>query len=390
MTSLAEKIVAAIESVVGVGPVALHEPTIRGNEWKYLRECLDTACVSSEGRFLTQFEADLARFTGARYVVAVSSGTAALHIALLLAGVKDSDEVLVPDLSFVATSNAVTYCGAIPHFIECEEETLGVDSQKVHEYLREVTEQRGECCVNKETGRVIRAIVPMHTFGHPVQMEALLKLANDHKLAVIEDAAESVGSLYRSKHTGTFGLAGVLSFNGNKTITTGSGGAILTDHSEIASRARHLSRTAKVSHAWDYIHDEIGYNYRMSNLNAALGCAQLEQLPQLLEEKRRLFSRYNNAFSEINNVKLFSEPPGCTSNYWLQALLLDTAVADNLSDILTHANTAGYMLRPAWRPLSSLGLYKNSPKMQNTKVENLAARIINIPSNPELDPYVDC
>ncbi len=287
--TLAGQIVAAIQVVTGDGPVALHEPRFAGNEWVYLKECLDSTFVSSVGKFVDRFESELAAYTGAKHAVAMVNGTAALHIALRLAGVRPDDEVLVPTITFVATANAVTYCGALPHFVESEERTLGVDPVALREYLQRTTECRGDHCVNRATGRVIRALVPMHTFGHPVDIERLCAIARDFRLALIEDAAESLGSTVGERHAGTFGVMGTLSFNGNKTITTGGGGAILTNDRVLAGRAKHLTTTAKVPHRWEYLHDEIGYNYRLPNLNAALGCAQLEQLPAFLSAKRRLF-----------------------------------------------------------------------------------------------------
>ena len=282
---LTEQVVAAIRAVVGTERVALHEPSFRGNEWLYLKECLDSTFVSSVGKFVDRFEAELVAFTGAGHAIAVGNGTMALHIALKLAGVKADDEVLIPALTFVATANAVAYCGASPHLVDSETRTLGVDAAKLREYLASQTEQRAGQCVNRATGRTIRALVPMHTFGHPVDLDGLMSLARDFNLALVEDAAESLGSYYHGRHTGTFGLMGTLSFNGNKTITTGGGGAILTNDADLARHAKHLTTTAKLPHAWDFRHDEIGYNYRLPNLNAALGCAQLEQLPSMLAAK---------------------------------------------------------------------------------------------------------
>ena len=259
-TELADKVIKAIQSVVGLSPVALHEPIFNGNEWLYVKDCLDTNFVSSVGKYVDRFERVLEEYTGAKHVVAVVNGTAALHIALILAGVKSGDEVLAPALTFVATANAISYCGASPHFVESNERTLGVDAEKLREYLTNHTEQHASQCVNKVTGRVIRAVVPMHTFGHPVDLEAMLAIACDFNIALVEDAAESLGSYYYGKHTGTFGLLGTLSFNGNKIVTTGGGGAILTDNTALARRAKHITTTAKMPHIWEYRHDEIGFN----------------------------------------------------------------------------------------------------------------------------------
>lgn len=385
-TTLAEQIVAAIRAVDGAGPVVLHEPSFTGNEWLYLKECLDSTFVSSVGKFVDRFELDLASFTGAKHAVAVVNGTAALHIALKLAGVKVGDEVLIPALTFVATANAVTYCNATSHFVDSEARTLGVDAAKLCDYLASHTEQRTGQCVNRATGRVIRAIVPMHAFGHPVDLDGLLAIAHDFNIALVEDAAESLGSCYHGRHTGTFGLMGILSFNGNKTITTGGGGAILTNNPELARHAKHLTTTAKLLHAWEYRHDEIGYNYRMPNLNAALGCAQLEQLPAMLAAKRELFKRYQAVFAPVSGVKLMAEPEQCQSNYWLQTLLLDTDQANQRDLILKITNDAGFMTRPAWILMHELAPFKNCPHMDLAGAQTLAQRLINIPSSSGLVP----
>jgi len=382
--SIADQIVGAISTVVGVGPVALHEPTFTGNEWKYLKECLDSTFVSSVGEFVDRFERDLAGYTSSKYAIAVVNGTAALHISLLLAGVKPLDEVLVPALTFVATANAVAYCGAMPHFVDSETATLGVDAAKLREYLSAATQQRSELCVNRATGQTIRAMIPMHTYGHPVDLDGLLDVARDFNIVLIEDAAESLGSFYHGQHTGTFGLLGTLSFNGNKTITTGGGGAILTNDAALAKRAKHLTTTARVPHEWEFRHDEVGYNYRMPNLNAALGCAQIEQLPTLLTRKRELFARYSAAFAGVKGARLMREPADCQSNYWLQTVLLDEELGDEREAVLKATNTAGLATRPTWTLMSDLLPFAQSPKMDLSCAQSLARRIINIPSSPNL------
>ena len=383
-STLARQIIDAIHAVVGPGPVALHEPRFAGNEWTYLKECLDSTYVSSVGKFVDRFEADLVVYTGAKYAVAVVNGTAALHVALRLAGVRQDDEVLIPALTFVATATAVAYCGATPHFADSEERTLGLDPQALREYLQGISEIRSGQCVNRNTGHVIRALVPMHAFGHPVDIDGALALARDFHLALVEDAAESLGSAVRGRHTGTFGLMGTLSFNGNKTITTGGGGAILTDDPELARRAKHLTTTAKVPHRWEYVHDEIGYNYRMPNINAALGCAQLEQLPDFLAAKRRIFERYQAAFAAVTQARIVAEPDGCRSNYWLQTLLLDDSVAGQRDAILAATNDAGLMTRPTWTLMHRLAPYRECPKMELPAAESLERRLINLPSSAQL------
>jgi len=383
-TILADEIVVTIRSVVGSEPVALHEPTFSGNELIYLKECLDSTFVSSVGKYVDRFENEIAEFTGSKHAIAVVNGTAALHIALKLAGVMPGDEVLVPTLTFVATANAVTYCGAIPHFVDSEEMTLGIDVEKLKTYLSINTKQRSGQCINISTGRVIRALVPMHTFGHPSDLESLQLVADKYHLALIEDAAESLGSYYRDRHTGTFGLFGTLSFNGNKTITTGGGGVILTDNEQLARHAKHLTTTAKIPHAWEYNHDEIGYNYRMPNINAALGCAQLEQLPLKLKGKRSLYQAYKVAFASISGVRLVNEPPYCRSNFWLQTILLDSEYANQRDHILKTTNEVGLMTRPVWGLLHQSPAFIKCETMDCTCAENLSRRLINIPSSKQL------
>lgn len=379
--SIANQVVSALRSVLGEGSAALHEPKFSGNEWQYLKECLDSTFVSSVGKFVDRFESDLVHFTGANHVVAVVNGTSALHIALKLAGVQVEDEVLVPALTFVATANAVRYCGATPHLVDSEEATLGMDAVRLRAHLISQTEQRSGSCFNRATGRIIRAMVPMHTFGHPVDIDALLAVAKDFNIAMVEDAAESLGSYYCGRHTGTFGLLGVLSFNGNKTITSGGGGAILTNDPELARRAKHLTTTAKLSHRWEFVHDEVGYNYRMPNINAALGCAQLEQLGDFLMSKRSLFERYRKAFSPVPGVHMVGEPANCHSNYWLQTLLLDESMSEQRDNVLAATNDVGLMTRPAWTLMHCLAPFRECPSMGLPVAESLARRMINIPSS---------
>jgi aminotransferase in exopolysaccharide biosynthesis len=382
--SLVDNVITAIQSVVGFDPVSLHEPSFNGNELQYLKECIDSTYVSSVGKYVDKFERDLTTYTGAKFAISVVNGTAALHIALKLADVQPGDEVLLPALTFVATANAIAYCGAIPHFTDSEDSTLGIDALKLREYLTKTTSRESGKCINKNTGRVIRALIPMHTFGHPSDIDGLLSIANDFNIVLIEDAAESLGSFYGGQHTGTFGLLGTLSFNGNKTITTGGGGAILTNDEGLARRAKHLTTTAKLPHAWEFRHDEIGYNYRMPNINAALGCGQLEQLSSKLKAKRELFLRYQNAFKDLKGAKLFSEPKNCQSNYWLQTLLLDEIESKYRDDLLLATNNSGIMTRPVWVLLNELEPFRGSPSMDLTNVKLLFQRIINIPSSPSL------
>jgi perosamine synthetase len=381
---VADSIITALRSALGKGNFALHEPRFTGNEQRYVQECIASTYVSSVGAYVDRFEKELVAYTGARRAVAVVNGTAALQVALQLAGVQANDEVIVPALTFVATANAVHYLGAIPHFADSEDTTLGLDPRALRDWLKSIAEPAGDAYRNRQTGRRLRAIVPMHTFGHPCDMDGLLAVAHDYRLAMVEDAAESLGSFYQGHHTGTFGLLGTLSFNGNKILTTGGGGAILTDDARLADHAKHLTTTAKQLHRWDYVHDEIGYNFRMPNLNAALGCAQLEQLPEFLASKRRLFERYQAALADIGEVRLIREPSGCESNYWLQTLVLSDAVADQRDAILQATNDAGLMTRPAWRLMHKLEPYKECPCAPLSVAESLERRIVNLPSSAGL------
>tara|TARA_B100000795_G_scaffold157821_1_gene118515 strand:- start:5263 stop:6429 length:1167 start_codon:yes stop_codon:yes gene_type:complete len=376
-----DQVISAIHKAIGLNPIALHEPSFNGNEWAYLKECLDSTFVSSVGKFVDRFELDLASFTGAKYCVATVNGTAALHIALKIAGVKAGDEVMMPALTFVAQANAVTYCNATPHFVESEESTLGVDAYKLRDYLNNYTEQRSNQCINRSTGNIIRALVPMHTFGHPVDIDGLLAISQDFNIILLEDSSESLGSYYNDSHTGTFGRLGTLSFNGNKTITTGGGGAIITNDLGLAKHAKHLTTTAKLPHAWEYRHDEIGYNYRMPNINAALGCAQIEQLPAILASKRVLFEKYKRAFEDVKGVSLVTEPAQCRSNFWLQTLLLDEDYSQERDHILKATNDVGLMTRPSWVLMNELVPFNECPSMNLTIAKSLSQRLLNIPSN---------
>jgi perosamine synthetase len=362
----------------------LHQPCFGGNEWVYLKESLDTTFVSSVGGFVTRFDEQMAQVAGTAHAVAVISGTAALHVCLLLAGVRAGDEVLAPALSFVATANAISYCGAVPHLVDGDAVTLGVDPQRLADYLRDIGRRSGPDLVNRRTGRRIRAMVPMHTFGHPVDMEPLLALADALGLWVIEDAAEAIGSRYKGRPAGSWGRLAAFSFNGNKIVTTGGGGAIATNDAELAQRAKHLTTTAKLPHPWAFVHDQVGFNYRMPNLNAALGCAQLEQLPDFLAAKRVLAERYRRALAGLPGVAFVAEPPFARSNYWLNALLLDEAQADQRETLLERSNAAGLATRPAWALMHRLPMYAQCPRMELPVAESLERRLVNLPSGAGL------
>jgi perosamine synthetase len=379
-----DNIIRAIRAVIHQakeGPIPLHEPCFGGNEWVYVKDCIDSTWVSYVGKYVDRFENMIADFTGVKKAIAVVNGTAALQIALKLAGVTPGDEVLVPALTFVATANAVAHCGAIPHFVDSEEKTLGMDPHKLTDYLSEVCHVNSDSSTNKYTGRMIKAVIPMHTFGHPVDLDPLMEVCHEYKLAMIEDAAESFGSFYKGKHTGNWGKLSILSFNGNKTITTGGGGAIITNDENLGKLAKHLTSTAKIPHRWEYKHDYIGYNYRLPNINAALGCAQMEQLSGFLEKKRNLATLYSQAFQNVGGIKFFSEPPNSKSNYWLNCLLLDEANLEQRNKILEKTNDEDIMTRPVWTLLNKLAMFKDCPTSDLSCAEDLEMRLINIPSS---------
>lgn len=379
------RIVDAAQAVVRVGGHApLHAPEFRGREREYLNDCIDTGWVSSVGAYVDRFERDLEALTGAARAVVVVNGTAALDVCLRLAGVGPGDEVLVPTLTFVATANAVTYRGATPHFVDSEGVTLGVDPQQLDAYLEGIAEVRGGTCVNRRTGAPIRALVAMHVFGHPCDIEGLQAVAERWRLALVEDAAEAVGSRWRGRHAGTFGRLGALSFNGNKLVTTGGGGAVLTNDPELGRRAKHLTTTAKVPHAWAFDHDEIGWNYRMPNLNAALGCAQLEQLPGLIARKAELARRYVEAFEGLPGVVVLQPRPGAEVNHWLNAILLEEADLATRDAVLEALNAVGLGARPLWTLMHRLPMYSTCPRAPLPVAERLEAAVINLPSSAGL------
>jgi perosamine synthetase len=381
-----QAVVDAVRRAVGTpnGILALHEPVFAGNEVAYLEECIKSTFVSSVGKFVDRFERMLEEITGAKRAIAVVNGTAALHVCFRLAGVEPGDEVLSPALTFIATTNAIAYCGAIPHFVDSSFETLGMDTRALAARLDAVAERTPKGTINRETGRRIAAIVPMHTFGHPVDMDGIAGLAEHWGIALVEDAAESLGSTYRGHAVGSQARLAALSFNGNKIVTTGGGGAILTNDEELGRRAKHLTTTAKLPHKWAFVHDEIGFNYRLPNLNAALGCAQLEQLDGFLKSKRKLASAYEHAFSHVPGVRFAREPQHTTSNYWLNAILLDQANSDRRDDVLAALNDAGFGARPAWTLMHKLPMFATSPRGDLGTAESIERRLINLPSSASL------
>ena len=362
----------------------LHEPTLSKLESKYLNNCLKTNMLSTVGPYINLFENKLKKVTKSKHVIATINGTSALHIALKLIGLKKNNEVLIPSLNFIASTNATLYCGGIPHFIDVEEKTLGVDISKLNNYLKKNTKQVNSKCINKKTNRKIIAIVPTHLFGHPVNMKELISLAKKYNLKVIEDAAEGVGSYFMKKHVGTFGNFGILSFNGNKSITTGGGGALLTNNARLATEARHLISVSKIKDKYDLVHDKVGFNYKMTNLHAAIGCAQLDKIKKLLSKKRKLFKAYSKEFYKNEDFVLLKEPKNARSNYWLNTIIIKENKKFLRDNIIKLAFKKSIGIRPVWKPLPELNFLKSYPKMDISKTMKLFKRIINIPSSSHL------
>ena len=384
-------VVAAVRRAVGTPEqiLALHEPVFAGNEIAYLEHCIKTTFVSSVGKFVDRFENMLEELTGARRAIAVVNGTAALHACFRLAGVGPGDEVMSPALTFIATTNAISYCGATPHFIDSSFETLGMDAQALAARLDAVAQRTSTGTVNRETGRRIAAIVPMHAFGHPVDLDGIAAIARQWAIPLVEDAAESLGSTYKGQAVGSQARLAALSFNGNKIVTTGGGGAILTNDEELGRRAKHLTTTAKLPHKWAFVHDEIGFNYRLPNLNAALGCAQLEQLDGFLERKRSLAAAYDRAFAAVPGVQFAREPEGTGSNYWLNAILLDEVHAGSRDELLTALNANGFGARPAWTLMHRLPMFAGCPRGDLRVAESIERRLINLPSSASIQARND-
>ena len=383
---LANEIKVRIRDVLGgaVGFVPLHEPEFLGDEEALVVDCIRSGWVSSVGEYVDRFESELARACGVAHGVAAVNGTAALEVALRVVGVGAGDEVLMPSLTFIATANAAHHLGAVPHFVDVEESTLGLAPHALRKHLERIAERRDGVTINGQTGRRLAAVVPMHAFGHPVDMHELGAVAREFELVVVEDAAEALGSALGGRPCGSLGRVAALSFNGNKILTTGGGGAIVTDDPDLAARAKHLTTTAKVPHAWAFHHDEIGYNYRMPNINAALGVAQLAQLELRLAQKRALAERYLVAFADLDGVSGFAEREGTRSNYWLNTILLEPETADARDTVLRVLNDGGFMARPVWEPLHSLDIFSECPSAPLPVTNSLADRIINVPSSAKL------
>jgi perosamine synthetase len=379
-----EKAIDFIKEIYGrEGYISLQEPRFWGKEKQYVVDAIESTFVSSVGEYVNRFEQMICEISGARYCVATVNGTAALHMALMLAGVRPDDEVLTQAISFVATSNAISYCGARPVFIDADADTMGMSPEKLEAFLKENTlKANSGLCISKLSGKNVTACVPMHTFGHPCRIDEIVDICNRYNIAVVEDSAESLGSSYKGRHTGTFGKAGIYSLNGNKTVTCGGGGAIVTDDESFAIRAKHLTTTAKLPHPFEYVHDQVGYNYRLPNLNAALACAQLEQLNVFVKSKRRLAQKYDGFFKDLG-ITFFREPPDAYANYWLNAIILPNR--DERDRFLGMTNGAGVMTRPIWRLTNKLPMYEGCISDGLGTSRWLEDRVVNIPSSVPKD-----
>jgi perosamine synthetase len=360
--------------------IPLHVPKMGDLEKKYLGECVDSTFVSTSGQFVGEFEAKIAQICGMQYGIATTNGTSALHAALYVAGVKPGDEVLTQAVTFVATANAITYCSAHPVFIDCEWETLALCPVKLEEFLSLHTEIRNDgFCYNKKTNRRISACVPMHVYGHPFKAELIASTCQKHNIVLIEDSAEALGSLDNHVHVGKHGLASIISFNGNKIITTGGGGMILTNDQSYAKKLKHITTTARLPHSWEFEHDSLGFNYRLPNLNAALGVAQVSQFDNFLKIKREIAKNYEEEFSHFQEIRFLKERSNTKANYWLNCIFFKNEIEKN--EFLNLSNSNGVMTRPLWKLLSSLEMYKNCERTNLETSEEIYRRLVNIPSS---------
>tara|TARA_Y100000389_G_C17444290_1_gene510588 strand:+ start:326 stop:1501 length:1176 start_codon:yes stop_codon:yes gene_type:complete len=382
--NIKKKVIDLVSDVVGKGPKALHIPLIKEIERNYVLKCLKTNVVSSVGEYTNKFEKLLKNFTKAKYVLLVNSGTSSLHLSMMGCDLKNNDEVLMPAFNFIASANAVSYLGGIPHFVEIENKTLGIDPKKLEKYLKKILIKKGRFYINKITKNKVKAIIVTHVFGHAAKIDYLIRLLKKYKIFIVEDASEALGSYYKNKHLGTFADIGTLSFNGNKIITTGGGGAILTNNKKIFEKLKHISTTAKRKHRWEYSYDKIGYNYRMPSINAALGCAQLKNLNNFIKAKRKLYIKYKENLKNDAHLEIFKEPKNCKSNYWLQSLLLKTKNKKLQEKILKKLNDLGYSCRPPWNLLISNSPYKSNPSMNLNVSKEMRYKIINLPSSPSI------
>jgi len=384
MNFISKYLISSIKKLSKKKIIPLHEPIFDKNTISYLSKCVHTSFVSTIGRNITLFENKIKKITGAKHCIAVVNGTSALFLACKVLKVDSNHEVLVPSMTFVGTVNAISYCNAIPHFVDIDEKNLGVDFKKLDLYLSKILNVKKNYSINKKTNRIVKFIIPVHLFGHPCNMDDCIYVAKKYKLTIIEDAAESLGSFYKKRHVGTFGLAGIISFNGNKIITTGGGGAVLTNSKKLANKIYHLSTTAKIKSKFELSHDQIGYNFRLPNLNASLGCSQLKKFKFFVKNKRKLFKKYNNLFNNNPYFYLLKENFFCESNYWLQTIILKNNFFKYKNLIISEIKNHGIQVRPAWKLIHTLTPYKNSPRMDLSQSKNIYKRIINIPSSANL------
>lgn len=376
-----QQIIKKVRQVTGGGKVFLHEPVFWGDEKKNLVNCVNTTFVSSVGKYVNIFEKKLKNYTKSKYVLVTNSGTSALHICCIVSGIKKNDEVLLPTFNFVASSNVLLYLGAIPHYVDIDENSLGIDIPKLDNYLKKISIKKGKYTYNKKTKRRIRAIFPTHIFGHPGNIDSILKLAKKYNLNLVEDASESIGSFYKKKHLGTFGKAGALSFNGNKTITTGSGGAILLKKFDDYTLAKKLINICKTDHFWKLEYNGLGYNYRMSNIQASLGCSQIKNLEKIISKKYLLLEKYKKIFKKFSYLKVFEHFYPGRPNYWLHTIILSKNLGSTRDKILNKANKQKLMLRPAWKLMHRLPHLQKFPRMDVTNSVSLEKRLINLPSS---------
>jgi aminotransferase in exopolysaccharide biosynthesis len=384
---LIKKLIKSIQKVTGGKRSNLHEPIFYGEEINLLKKCIKSNFVSTAGPQVEVFEKKLAKLTNSKYVIACVNGTAALHLSLKIINVDRNCEVLLPSLNFVASANAIKYCGAIPHFIDSDKKTLGINPEKLEKYLKNICLIKKKVCFNKKTKKKISALIAVHIFGHPCNIFKIKTICKKFGIVLIEDAAEGIGSFYHKKHVGTFGKIGVLSFNGNKTITTGGGGALITNEKKIAKQAKSLSTTSKLPHLWRYDYESIGYNYRLPNINSVIGIAQLNSLNKILKAKRNLFKKYKKELKKINEIDLFQEPKFCRSNYWLNTILLKQHSLRKRDFIINEINKKGIQIRPCWKLLHRLKHFSNCPSMNLDEAKKLETQIINLPSSPIYGDY---
>lgn len=380
----AKLIIDGLKKLLGDKQQFLHEPSLGIDELNFVAKAIKKNSISTKGIFVPLFEKKLKEYTKTKHAISIINGTQSIFIALKALGVKTNHEILVPALTFVGTVNAISYLGAEPHFIDSKLDDFGVNCQKLEDYLSKIVKIKNNRCINIKTGRIIKAIIPVHIFGHPCEIDKIVKIAKKYKLFVVEDAAEALGSFYKGKHLGTFGDVGCFSFNGNKIITTGNGGAVITSNQKLIKKIKHLVTTAKIFHKWEYIHDDIGYNYRLSSINAAIGIAQIKRIQKFLKAKRKLFNLYSNFFQKVNGVTLFKEKKYCKSNYWLQTIILNKEKTHLKNKILNYGFKKKIYLRPTWQLISNLKPYKKKQKMNLSGSNEIYNRVINLPSSQSL------